>query len=100
MRNQLDSSAPARKRGKEREGGKKKRKSLMKKIIMAEKARKRGEREEAAARRQKRIQDGVHLEPLMVAEEFREDIKILTSDHWWEGKDEEKSHKSKCSTRT
>ena len=64
VRNQLDSSAPARKRGKEREGGKKKKTSSMKKIILAEKARKLAERQEAAARREKRIKDGVRLEPL------------------------------------
>jgi len=52
----------------------------MKKIIMAEKARKRGEREEAAARRQKRIQDGVHLEPLVVAEEISHEEVVKKED--------------------
>ena len=44
VRNQLDSTAPERKRGKERESGKKKRKTLMKKIILADREKRREER--------------------------------------------------------
>lgn len=55
VRNQLDSSAPTKKRGKEREGGKKKKKTLMKKIILTEKAERRRRREEAEMRRIERI---------------------------------------------
>ena len=56
VRNQLDSSAPTKKRGKEREGGKKKKNTLMKKIILTEKAERRRRREEAEMRRIERIQ--------------------------------------------
>jgi len=51
VRNALDSSAPQRKRGKEREGGKKKRKTVLKKTILAERARKRELREAAEQRK-------------------------------------------------
>ena len=51
VRNALDSSAPLRKRGKEREGGKKKRKTVLKKTILAERARNK-ELREAAEKRQ------------------------------------------------
>ena len=54
VRNQLDSTAPERKRGKEREGGKKKRKTLMKKIILADRER----------RREERLKSGAILKPL------------------------------------
>ena len=54
VRNQLDSTAPERKRGKEREGGKKKRKTLMKKIILADRER----------RREERLRSGETLKPL------------------------------------
>merc|ERR1711913_81093 len=54
LRNQLDSSAPARRRGKEREGGKKKRKTLMKKIILADREK----------RREARLRSGETLKPL------------------------------------
>ena len=56
VRNQLDSSAPTKKRGKEREGGKKKKNTLMKKIIITEKEERRRRREEAEMRRIERIQ--------------------------------------------
>ena len=52
VRNQLDSSAPTKKRGKEREGGKKKKKTLLKKIILAERLRKKNLRNEAEKRRE------------------------------------------------
>ena len=67
VRNQLDSSAPSKKRGKEREGGKKKKKTLLKKIILAERLRKKLAREEAEQRREERIKAGVFLKPLDVA---------------------------------
>jgi len=51
VRNALDSSAPLRKRGKEREGGKKKRKTVLKKAILAERARKKELREAAEQRK-------------------------------------------------
>lgn len=50
VRNALDSSAPLRKRGKEREGGRKKRKTVLKKTILAERARKKEQREAAEKR--------------------------------------------------
>merc|ERR1711974_231488 len=76
VRNQLDSSAPTKKRGKEREGGKKKKKTLLKKIILAERLRKKTLRDEAEKRREDRIKEGVFLKPLDVSgdepEEFLE----------------------------
>jgi len=71
VRNQLDSSAPAKKRGKEREGGKKKRKSVMKKIIIAEREKRRSEAEK---RREERIKQGVTLKPLEVKDDFDETV--------------------------
>merc|ERR1711874_882891 len=67
VRNQLDSSAPTKKRGKEREGGKKKKKTLLKKIILAERLRKKTLRDEAEKRREDRIKEGVFLKPLEVS---------------------------------
>eukprot|EP00090_Calanus_glacialis_P015003 TRINITY_DN23891_c0_g1_i1.p1 TRINITY_DN23891_c0_g1~~TRINITY_DN23891_c0_g1_i1.p1 ORF type:complete len:1004 (-),score=355.52 TRINITY_DN23891_c0_g1_i1:281-3292(-) len=64
VRNQLDSSAPSKKRGKEREGGKKKKKTLMKKIILADREKRKVLREEAEKRREDRIKAGVSLKPL------------------------------------
>jgi len=64
VRNQLDSSAPTKKRGKEREGGKKKKKTLMKKIILADREKRKILREEAEKRREDRIKAGVSLKPL------------------------------------
>jgi len=64
VRNQLDSSAPTKKRGKEREGGKKKKKTLMKKIILADREKRRLLREEAEKRREERIKSGISLKPL------------------------------------
>ena len=70
-RNQLDSSAPAKKRGKEREGGKKKRKSVMKKIIIAEREKR---RKEAEKRREERIKQGITLKPLLMSDDFNEAV--------------------------
>ena len=70
-RNQLDSSAPAKKRGKEREGGKKKRKSVMKKIIIAEREKR---RTEAEKRREERIKQGITLKPLLMSDDFNEAV--------------------------
>eukprot|EP00092_Neocalanus_flemingeri_P022511 GFUD01024412.1.p1 GENE.GFUD01024412.1~~GFUD01024412.1.p1 ORF type:complete len:1026 (+),score=376.63 GFUD01024412.1:135-3212(+) len=64
VRNQLDSSAPSKKRGKEREGGKKKKKTLMKKIILADREKRKLAREEAEKRREDRIKAGISLKPL------------------------------------
>merc|ERR1711953_283750 len=77
VRNQLDSSAPTKKRGKEREGGKKKKKTLLKKIILAERQRKKTLREEAEKRRENRIKEGVFLKPLQPTEteEFLDLVK-------------------------
>lgn len=47
VRNQLDSTAPVRRRGKEREGGKKKRPTLMKKIILVDREKRKMARKEA-----------------------------------------------------
>merc|ERR1712058_118566 len=60
-RNALDSTAPKRKRGKERENGKKRKKSVMKKIIIAEREKRRSE---AERRRTERIKKGIVLKPL------------------------------------
>merc|ERR1719447_2469777 len=68
VRNQLDSSAPTKKRGKEREGGKKKKKTLLKKIILAERLRQKTLRDEAEKRRESRIKEGVFLKPLQPTE--------------------------------
>jgi len=64
VRNQLDSSAPSKKRGKEREGGKKKKKTLMKKIILADREKRKLAREDAEKRREDRIKAGISLKPL------------------------------------
>ena len=80
VRNQLDGTAPSRKRGKEREGGKKKRKSVMKKIIIAERERKRAEAEK---RREERIKQGIKLQPLPIKDDFdtennaKNDLEII-----------------------
>merc|ERR1712131_236726 len=65
-RNTLDSTAPKRKRGKERETGKKKKKSVMKKIIIAEREMK---RLEAEKRRNERIKKGIIMKPLPVKDD-------------------------------
>merc|ERR1711953_668601 len=77
VRNQLDSSAPTKKRGKESEGGKKKKNTLLKKIILAERLRKKTLREEAEKRRENRIKEGVFLKPLQPTEteEFLDLVK-------------------------
>ena len=77
VRNQLDSSAPTKKRGKEREGGKKKKKTLLKKIILAERSRKKILREEAEKRRENRIKEGVFLKPLNVSDDQPEEFLDL-----------------------
>jgi len=64
VRNQLDSTAPVRRRGKEREGGKKKRPTLMKKIILVDREKRKMARKEAEVRRTERIQAGIVLKPL------------------------------------
>merc|ERR1740123_983988 len=90
VRNQLDSSAPTKKRGKEREGGKKKRKSVMKKIIIAEREKRRSEAEK---RREERIKQGVTLKPLEVKDDFDEaviDQNTKTNDETEEPKPLEK----------
>jgi len=69
VRNQLDSSAPTKKRGKEREGGKKKKRTLLKKIILAERLRKKTARDEAEKRREDRIKEGIFLKPLKVSDD-------------------------------
>ena len=95
VRNQLDSSAPTKKRGKEREGGKKKKKTLLKKIILAERLRKKTLRDEAEKRRKERIKEGVFLKPLKVSadqpEEFLDLVKrfdALKTETLEEGKDD------------
>jgi len=95
VRNQLDSSAPTKKRGKEREGGKKKKKTLLKKIILAERLRKKTLRDEAEKRREERIKGGVFLKPLKVSadqpEEFLDLVKrfdALKTEPPEEGKDD------------
>jgi len=71
VRNQLDSSAPSKKRGKEKEGGRKKKKTLMKKIILADREKRKLAREEAEKRREDRIKAGISLKPLpMKDDEF------------------------------
>merc|ERR1711974_130000 len=72
VRNQLDSSAPSRRRGKEREGGKKKKKTLMKKIILADREKRKLARKEAEERRTERIAAGIKLKPLEIKEEESE----------------------------
>ena len=62
----MDSTAPKRKRGKERETGKKKKKSVMKKIIIAEREMK---RLEAEKRRNERIKKGIIMKPLPVKDD-------------------------------
>jgi len=71
VRNQLDSSAPARRRGKEREGGKKKKPTKMKKIILADREKRKLARKEAEDRRTERIEAGITLKPL-VPKDFAE----------------------------
>ena len=77
VRNQLDSSAPTKKRGKEREGGKKKKKTLLKKIILAERLKKKTLRDEAEQRREGRIKEGVFLKPLKVSDDEPEEFLQL-----------------------
>ena len=80
VRNQLDSSAPTKKRGKEREGGKKKKKTLLKKIILADRAKKKQAREDAEKRREDRIKAGVTLKPIPIKDEYEEDNSKVGSD--------------------
>jgi len=76
IRNQLDSSAPSKKRGKEKEGGKKKKKTLMKKIILADREKRKLAREEAEKRREDRIKAGISLKPLpRIDDDFDTDDK-------------------------
>ena len=82
VRNKLDSTAPARKRGKEREGGKKKKKTVMKKIIIAEREKR---RHEAEMRREERIQKGIVMKPLPVKED--EEVEENISEHKQESTD-------------
>ena len=84
VRNQLDSSAPTKKRGKEREGGKKKKKTLLKKIILAERLRKKTSRDEAERRRQDRIKEGVFLKPLKVSDDEPEPELLNQTDEFLE----------------
>ena len=86
VRNQLDSTAPMRKRGKEREGGKKKKKTLMKKIIIADRER----------RREERLKTGITLKPLSPPDEdiFSESSKVLETSKTKNGAEAEDVEKS------
>ena len=89
VRNQLDSTAPMKKRGKEREGGKRKRKTLMKKIIIADRERRRKETE--------KLQHKYNCETEVKVESSKVEIEFTENDQAIEENDEVNGQFSKSS---